>query len=102
MQSFDVAVGLRPAGADAGVADSGREACAEDVAAEFVAVVGQHPLEPPACRFELGGDAARERGGVLAGGPAVAATTSSAQAKDEVSIAVSCQTGPLTPCSRPT
>ena len=67
VQSFDVAVGLRAAGADLGVPDAGGQSGAEGVAAELVAVVGEHAFELPARVLELGGDAAGERGGLLDG-----------------------------------
>src|SRR5687768_2819795 len=51
VKSFDVAVGLRSPGADAGVADiEGGERVGEAAAAELVAVIGEHAVEPPAGR----------------------------------------------------
>ena len=54
---------------------AGRRAV-EGVAAELVAVVGEHALEPPAGGLELGGDAAREAEVCSTLGPPVGQTTS--------------------------
>jgi hypothetical protein len=61
VEPFDVAVGLRPAGADLGVADAGGQSGAECLSAELVAVVDEDTLELPASGLELWGDAAGER-----------------------------------------
>jgi hypothetical protein len=59
VHGFDVAVCLRAAGADAADADAvDGDRTPEALGAEFLAVVGEHALEPPAGRFQLAGDAA--------------------------------------------
>ena len=83
MQSFDVAVGLRTAGADLGVRGAGRESRVELAATELVAVVGEDALELPAGGLEFGGDLRASAEVCSTVGPAGGQTTRSAQAKLE-------------------
>ena len=84
VQALDVAVGLRTAGANEGVA--GRQfgqGGGEGRAAELVAVVRENALEPPAGGGEVLGDAPGEAAGLLGARVAGRAATSSAQPKLE-------------------
>ncbi len=104
VQGLDVAIGLRPAGADVRAPDTkARERLAEPLALELLAVVTQHPLESPAGRAELARDAPGDCEVSVPVGLPCLQTTSSTQANEEAtSIAVSCQTAPSAPRRRPT
>ena len=67
MECLDVAVGLRTAGADAGMTSIELGDGGAEVALELVAVVAQHAFEAPTGGLQLAGDATCE-GACLAGG----------------------------------
>lgn len=68
VEAFDVAVGLGSAGAGAGVAGAELLECLVEAAVEFVAVVGQYPLELPTAGGEVSGDASGDLAGLFCGG----------------------------------
>jgi hypothetical protein len=103
VERLDVAIRLWSAGMDSTVAGLELLQCGREVAAELVAVIGEHPLQPPAGGLQLPCDPLGELAGLSSGGVPCLQITSSTHAYEEaMSIAVSCQIAPSVPFSRPT
>jgi hypothetical protein len=103
VERFDMAVGLWPARFDVGDRGfEGGDRLVEWLALEFVAVVPEDALEPPARPLEVTGDAAGELGGLGGGGIVVAADDEFGPGVGGVAVDRGCQTAPWAPFKRPT
>lgn len=97
VRRLDVAVSLRAPGVGCGWR-APRFSLVAELALELVAVVGEKALETPAGGLQVGG---RTLKSVEAGLPLLATTSSAHPNEKAASIAVSCQTLPSVPRSRP-
>src|SRR3954451_3509949 len=84
MQTLDVAVGLRAARADLGLARAELRDRRREAPLEFVAVVAEHAIEPPAGLEQGAGDALSEAAGLAPVGSGVLAADQLALRKARV------------------